>query len=466
MIAEYFKSQLALYCNYNDCMQKKNYAPYEYLKRLLNIKKKTRLDVDKQNVEIFKYNFENNLSDMSNGINSISNVKLLYLPKNVCGFPTQIIRNDEHGSRFGNYHYIIKEKTYKSNITIDYILLLAFFNYILGKIQHYTPKEFYIVDGEQPINAAYNRKPVETPYQYEKYTKLLHDTISQTRQIMSMNHSQSIHDSYSSWGNYYNRMARETDDLLLLHGVGLNTKFNLFNVGIKNLNDIITMSVYDLCEIDGIGKKTATNYISNANAIKNGKHIKKKKTVIPQNDVDIFIDLKKLEYPLNPVDLDYIPFIQTTTNHYLIGLTINNIYKPFMINNKNGEKTLHAFIDYIKVLKNYKLYHCVYLKTQLKNIFNRYNIYEEDQKLILDNLVDLHTIAIQSFAFPIPYSSEMIAIYMGFSWKYDGVNKLNLNESYKKYVDRGNINNLQPIHDYSRDYCNATKVIKEWLLVN
>ena len=60
----------------------------------------------------------------------------------------------------------------------------------------------------------------------------------------------------------------------------------------------------------------------------------------------------------------------------------------------------------------------------------------------------------------------MIAIYMGFSWKYDGVNKLNLNESYKKYVDGCNINNLQPIHDYSRDYCNATKVIKEWLLVN
>ena len=443
----------------------KSIAPYEYIKKLLNINEQTRLDMDKKHFEVLKYRFKRVILDMSNGMNNISNVALFYLPKGVRGFTNQIVRNNKHGSRFGNYHYIIQEKTYITNITINHILQLAFFNYILGKIQNYTPKEFYIVY-DQPTKTAYNRKPTEKVYQYEKYAVLLYDTISQTRQIMSMNHTPSIHNSYLSWGNYYNRMARETGDIFLLNGIGLTKKLYLLNANIKNLNDIITIGVDGLCKIEGIGKKTANNYILGAKAIISGEHIKKTETMIQQNDVDIFFDLKKIEYPLDPLDLDYIPYIHEVTYNYLIGFTINDEYKSFVVENKNGRKTLKEFIDYIKTLKNYKLYQWTHEKTRLKKIFNEYDILEEDQKIILDNLVNLHPIATQSFAFPVQDTLEIIAAWMGFSWKYNVVDRLNITELYKNYIDKDNINNLQLIQDYSKDYCNATKFIKEWLLAN
>ena len=52
----------------------------------------------------------------------------------------------EHRSIFGNYHYIVKEIKLARNIQNAHIFQAAFYNYLLGKIQGYTPNSFYLIN--------------------------------------------------------------------------------------------------------------------------------------------------------------------------------------------------------------------------------------------------------------------------------------------------------------------------------
>ena len=72
-----------------------------------------------------------------------------YLPDGLVGRIDVLERSDEHESVFGEYHYIVKEIKLAKNIMDYHRLQTAYYTYIIGKIQEYTPDHYIVINRDR-----------------------------------------------------------------------------------------------------------------------------------------------------------------------------------------------------------------------------------------------------------------------------------------------------------------------------
>ena len=129
---------------------------------------------------------------------------------------------------------------------------------------------------------------------------------------------------------------------------------------------------------------------------------------------------------------------------------------------KHEKEMLLEFLDFLKSQEDYVIYHYAnYEKSHMTKMMEKYEIDNATQKLLLDNLIDVHKVAKSSVSFPtIGTGLKQIAPYMGFVWRQNDVSATESIAMYFDYVKDpiGNKINLKKITDYNEDDCIATRV--------
>ena len=464
-ISTYLRSPFQLYCNYFADASERDSMPDQYMEQLAVAGIEHETDINEEQfpdavpVEFAtpEEGFTMVVDAMSKGVKSFTGAPLFYLPYGMYGTVDQLVRA-KGKSIFGSHHYIIKEIKIARNIKKPHILQAAFYNYIIGKIQGYTPDTFYIL----------NMDTEEMPFAFANYKDELFQTIQRVTEILGgIMPSPTFGSCVYPWSNYCDKMALESKDISLIGGIGLERKKSLVDHGIKNLDDILTFGESKLQEIPRIGKKTAQNYVMSAKALTTNEIVKKSKSIVlPKKNTEIFLDLEGFD----TLTAESLGNIQT---NYLIGVLVrkddNEEYISFVAHGHDKEEEmLNKFLDFIKKQTDYIIYHWYhYERTHLTKMMCRYDTPQEDRDLVLSEnvLFDLHTITTKQFVFPIPGTGlKQIAKWMGFSWKHDDVGAMSSISLYLSYINDSNKANLDLVLDYNKDDCEATKIVKDWLV--
>ncbi|RZD41564.1 MAG: hypothetical protein CXT78_10820 [Thaumarchaeota archaeon] len=462
-VASYTTSPFAIYCNKFVSKHEQDEIT-EYLKLLSQRgnehESQTVQEKYPEMIEIqyseSQEGFKLTLDSMISGTNVLHGMPIYFLPDGIYGKADIIERSNTNNSIFGNYHYTIKEVKLAKNIQETHLIQGAFYNYLLGKIQNFTPKTFTMINGEGE----------ESVHEYSEYESVLLDSIEGTRKILQGEPVSPTHGSCDyPWESYCNKKAVETNDISLVAGISLKKKNNLVHK-FKTVEELSKASILDLTAIKGIGDKTAIKYVNTAKAIHSKTHIiiDKDKIDFPQRKVEIFLDLEGIDPTMAQ---DGIPQID-----YLIGILVRENseekYISFTAKNTHLEKEmLLEFLDFLKSQKNYVIYHYHhYEKIHMSKMMEKYEIDNAIQNLLLNNLIDIHKVATDSVVFP-TYGNglKQIAPYLGFAWRHKDVSATESISIYLEYAQNPEEKEkeFQKVIDYNEDDCVATRVIKDWL---
>jgi uncharacterized protein len=396
------------------------------------------------------------LEGMKRGVKTILSMPVFYLPEGLRGVIDVLERRDTAPSIFGDYHYVVKEIKYAKNLRNYHIYQTAFYNYLLGKIQGYTPQDIYLIDGDMD--------EIEEFYDEDTIKYIINDI----REIFK---GKKVTPTFGKciwpWETYNNEEAIRRDDVSVICGVGPSVKRKL------NENRIFTAKLLsetppeDLMKIKGIGKKTAYRFWRKANAITMGKHIPIEKCEFTDKRTEIFLDLEGTGEHPGGEELESID--------YLIGVVVRkngkSKYIPFIARRPEEErKMFKIFIKWIEKQKDYVIFHWHHYESHhLFELASRYGLsLKMYQKLSL-SLRDLYNDATNCFAFP-TYTNGLkdVARYMGYRWKHADVDALESIALYFQYLKHPRKNNymLKKVLEYNEDDCRATMIVKDWLQKN
>ena len=96
----------------------------------------------------------------------------------------------------------------------------------------------------------------------------------------------------------------------------------------------------------------------------------------------------------------------------------------------------------------------------------RFNIPLNTIDFVLDRMIDLSPIILESYAFPIfKEGLKEIAQYLGFNWRLDDVDAMGSIALFDKFIQSNgtDIDSKTKILTYNEDDCEATKFIYDWL---
>ncbi|MFQ5621051.1 MAG: TM0106 family RecB-like putative nuclease [Candidatus Nanoarchaeia archaeon] len=357
-------------------------------------------------------------------------------------------------SKFGNYYYVVKEIKVAKNMKKHHEIQAMFYNYVVGKIQEYTPEYFYLI----------NRDQDEFEIEYDE--KLFLETLQAVRKIMDGEVVTPTYDKCDwPWQSYCDKKAIEERDVSLVPGVGLGIKKKLNGIGIISVRDLAEAKEDDLLKLDGFGPGSAIKMIRSAKAIDTGKAIKINGSQLSKRKTEIFLDLEGTGQPVDKEGLAPID--------YLIGCLVRKNgkeeYKPFVAHSENDEeKMFNDFINWLEKQEDFVIYHWHhYEKNHLRQMCEKYKIKKDIKNQLMNSLVDLYKVATRGYAFP-TYGNSIkdIAPWIGFEWRHKEVDAMESIAYYVEYVETGDKTKLQKVIDYNEDDVIATRVVKDWLTQN
>ena len=400
-----------------------------------------------------KEGFKLTLKAMEKGAKAIHGGPLLYLPEGLYGEADLIIKDSSKKSKLGNYHYRIQEIKVAKNIKQKHFLQAAFYNYILGKIQGYTPETFHVI----------NRDNEAKTYNYNDIEPILTKALKLATEIARGKVISPTYNSDYPWNEYSKKQAIKAHDLTLIGGLGQSAKTKLNEAGYIKMEGIASADHKKLEEIKDIGVKTAHKFIRSAQAIISKKHIVIKKPEFKDYKTEIFLDLEGTD---DPGDQEGIVQID-----YLIGILVReknkSKYIPFIAEEIDKEyKMWKEFLNFLKTKKDWVIYHWHnYEKKHIKQLIERHGCPQQLQKKMMgDQMIDLFKVATSCVAFP-TYSNSLkdIGPFCGFKWRQKDVDAMESIALYLKFLETKDKKKLQKVIDYNEDDCIATMVIKDWL---
>lgn len=396
------------------------------------------------------------LEGMSKGVRAIHGGPLFFLPEGLLGIPDILERDDSAPSVFGRYHYIVKDVKLAKNIHNHHRLPTAYYNYLLGKIQGFTPDTYFVInrDGE---TFAYPHDEIE-----------VWGVLEEVRQILR---GKPVEPTYGAcdwpWETYCNEEAKKRNDISLVGGVGPAHKERLAAAGYRTVQDLAKASVADPTRIHGIGKLTANKFVTRARALTTGKPIQIGSVDFPAKKTEIFVDLEGTGQQLGDAQL--------IDMNYLIGILVRKdgavAYTPFLAQNQDGEEAMfRQFVKWLQKQRDFIVYHWHhYERTRLKGLVETYGVDIRAEKMLFDNMRDLYKDATTAFVFP-TYGNGLkeVAASFGFQWRHEEVTALESIAYYFEYLEDPTKNKakLQKVIEYNEDDCKATMFMKDWLVSN
>ena len=396
------------------------------------------------------------LEGMTKGVRAIHGGPLFFLPEGLSGIPDILERDDSASSIFGRYHYIVKDVKLAKNIQDHHRLPTAYYNYLLGKIQKFTPNTYFVI----------NRDGEALAYPYDEFK--VRSILEEIRQILR---GKPVEPTYGAcdwpWETYCNEEAKKRNDASLVGGVGPVHKERLTAAGYRTVQDLSEALVADLTGIRGVGKLTANKFVTRARALTIGKPIQIGSVDFSIKGTEIFLDLEGTGQQLGDaqlVDIDY-----------LIGVLVRKggavTYTPFLAQTLDSEEAMfRQFIKWLKKQRDFIIYHWHhYERTRLKGLIESYGVDAMTEKILFDDMRDLYKDATATFAFPTCGNRlKEVATCLGFRWRHEEVTALESIAYYLEYLQdpKKNKAKLQKVIDYNEDDCKATMFVRDWLVSN
>lgn len=445
-IYDYCKAPFSVWCDYFAPAEEREPAnPYLHLLSDRARKQKKllfkKVGVEPLEFRSFTDGFKKALELMKKGEKKIANAPLFFLSKNLVGICDVLVRDDSAGSRFGQYHY--KPLTIKNakRMKYDYMVQTAFYNYLIGLVQEYEPKEFMLM----------NKTGKKFYFEHERFKDDLMKALDGIRAIQRGEEVKATAKTCKwPWAAYCTRKAIEAGDVSIIPMIGPVLKKELNEQGIMTVEQLAKAKLdIDLPQpmIDKI-KKHAQAYVEKKPQIIEKSNVK-------DSDVEIFVDIEgtdEIELDEGVVKIDF-----------LVGVILNEKgkqkYIPFISKDLKGEKKLYKeLFEFLKKYEGAPIYHYgpherLHFKMWAEQL-------GEKTKL---NMIDLLSIVRNCTAFPtISQSLKDIAGYLGYKWRgtVDAQETIVL---YLQYLETKDESLLQKIMEYNEDDCMATQVIKDFL---
>ena len=336
LVYDYVVDPFKVWCEFHAPPEEKDQRDtyLDFLMEQGNEHEKKTIDAKYPSAELHTFKtleegFESVIASMIMGTDTIGNAPLLFRPEGLSGIVDVLEKNTSSPSIFGDYHYTVNEIKLAKNIKSYHVLQGAFYNYIIGKIQGFTPDYFYLINRDGEITGYI--------YNESELFAILDD-------IRDIYNGKMINPTYGAcdwpWETYANQRAIENKDLSLVGGIGKSTKFKLNQGNITTLDELANSTIPNLTKIKGIGEKTAVKFRTRAQAIVQDKPIKLKDAVFDNVSTEIFLDLEgtgeqQTEHELIAMD-------------YLIGVTIRREgktkFKSFLAKDFQSEKSTEKLL--------------------------------------------------------------------------------------------------------------------------
>ncbi|PZC47123.1 MAG: putative nuclease, RecB family [Chloroflexi bacterium] len=404
--------------------------------------------------------FKQVLELMNQKVLGILDMPLICKDLDISGRPDVMRKVNDKPSVFGNHSYEIIEIKSAINIKTSHILQAAIYNRMIGKIQGFTPSIFYVINGNLE----------EFSYYTEEWDELLNETIQSLIKVINGEKiAPTLRGARWPWESYVNNLAIKANDASLVPGIKAKKRDQLFNAGLQTVNKIADASIEELTNIKGIGVSSAGKISACAKALASESiYIKQLVPQLPKSATQIFIDLEGS--PEHKVESG------SSTVNYLIGTIVrkNNSVPQFVsfFADTVAEEpdNTRDFFEWTLSLDDPVFFHWHnYEYTHLKSMGQRFNINDEIVNFVLDRMVDLRPIVLNSYAFPI-YKEGLkeIARHLGFNWRLSDVDAMGSIALFAKFIQsKGtDIESKTKILTYNEDDCEATKFIFDWLTGN
>jgi uncharacterized protein len=334
----------------------------------------------------------------------------------------------------------VKEVKSAKHIKREHVLQTAFYNYVLGKVQGFTPETFYVI----------NRDKKEFEFVYQKYHDELMAVLSEIRAIFSGKPvTPTAKAARWPWERYALKRAIETDDVSLVPQVGTEIKAKLNAAGITTVKQLAAAEVSIPSITPGVLKKIQTA----AQAWYEKKQIVLQKPTLPPGP-EIFIDFEgtdELETEEGMLRVDY-----------LIGVLDEGKFVFFFAENLEQEERLfRSFVEYLKTKQDTTIYHYgPYERNHLSTLGEKYRV---DVSPYLERMVDLLAMTKRAVVLPtLSYSLKDVGKFLGASWRgtSDAQESMVL---YLQYLETKDQTLLQQLLNYNEDDVRATKAVKDFL---
>jgi len=410
----------------------------------------------KDPIEAFQYA----IKSMFEGHDGFTNFPFFYISLGLEGHIDILRKNNSHNSVFGKYYYEVCEVKIAKHLKVHHILQAAFYNYLIGLIQKFTPPRFFMINGEGN----------ESVYTFKDYNELLMTVMDQIKQVWNKEYEPEPF--YGSdcfpWTNLCNKTALEKKDLSIIPGIGAKKRESLNNAGFNTLEDIVPTNISELTKIKGFGKKIAKEIKLHAQAVLEERIIQLKVVDLERHFKEIFVDLEGFDPTTVPKEIEPIDF--------LFGVLVNEkekkifhdftIYDPF--DNTHCSEVFLKFIDLLSSIKEVPIYHWgSYDKSRVLKQAKTYGILDSRINPIIERFIDLSRIVKQLFVFPIPSRSlKILAPYLGFKWRTSQMTGRDAVVKYLKYLkdEYKDKSIVQEVINYNEDDLLALKHILDWIM--
>jgi predicted RecB family nuclease len=409
-------------------------------------------------VETLEQGFFEVLKGCFEGITAFHSAPLIYLPECMMGIPDVLERSDAHKSIFGHHHYIVKEKKTTKEPQKKHVLQTALNNYIIGKIQGYTPPSFIIL----------NRDNEEFSFPFDAFASQLQDSIAAIRSIVG---GQMVTPTKGAlqdpWKSYGLKRAKEIGDISLISGIGPQKKELLARVGIRTISDLKQADI-NMVKIKGIGPESLIKWQVHAEAISQDRVITIGTPQLPRCQTQIFLDLEGT-YDLSNLFLEQLGVDAAegwVNTIYLIGtLIIENgkkEYVPYFAETIDDEKSIFLqFISSLRSKPDFVIYHYGnYEKTHINQMLVKYGIKSD----FTEKMIDLNQVLKHSAVFPTySFGLKDVAKRLGFSWSEQGMDGFLSIAHYLTYLKNQDQAEIAKIMKYNEEDCTAACLVKDFL---
>jgi len=460
MLYAYVKSPYTLYCDlFADSKFRDGKTEYQEMLFKAGRDHETKVVLDdypgaeEVTVRDRKEGFKLLLEAMGEGVEAMHDFPLFF--EDLTGNP-DLLCKVKGKSNLGDYHYVVKEIKVAKNIKKHHEIQAFFYNYVIGKIQGYTPSKVYLINRDH--------KEFEVNYNEE----LLLEILDAVKRIANGEPVTPTYDKADwPWKSYCDNQAIEQKDVSLVPGIGVKTKVELETIGIISVKDMANAKEEELVKLKGFGATTAVKMVRCAKAIDTGEAIKINGSKLPVHKTEIFLDLEGTGQPLDKEGLAAID--------YLIGCLVRKDGKEEFIafiahKEEDEEKMFNEFIAWLEKQEDIIIYHWShYERTHMRKMCETYKCKKEIKELLENRMIDLLKVATKGYAFP-TYGNSIkdLAPWMGFHWRHKDVDAMESIAYYLEYVEDPvkNKAKLQKIIDYNEDDVIATRVVKDWLVAN
>ncbi|MDP3699260.1 MAG: TM0106 family RecB-like putative nuclease [Nanoarchaeota archaeon] len=452
-VKDYFEGKFLLWCKYH-APEKEEDPKSEFMNLLARLGSKHEETVVRKHFPGLKrlevYTTEQVLTELKKGEKAFTNLPVFSIIEQFMGFPDLLVKKKGE-STLGDFYYVVKEIKSRRNLAKSHIMQAAFYNYVLGQLQGYTPEEFYLI----------NRDDEEFAFDYSHYKPKLMEALEEIKEIIKGKKIPPAIDTGYPWKNYAEKLARKKKDITLVQGITESSRDAYFQAGYKTINSIVLASAEDLMKIKGVGLKTAEKVKRSAKAWKTGKPVIFGKPTFKPAGVEIFFDLETAA-PDEELGV-------TESVNYLFGMLVRNdkeVYVPIVAKDlKSEKKAFREFLKFLSQFDDYVLYiYSGYEIKHLERLFKACRTPKQVQEKILGSIVDLLKVVTSSVVFPtLRNGLKDVAKYLGFKWRHDDVTGSESMAMYLEYVNTGDTKILQKIIDYNEDDVVATRVVRDWL---